>query len=391
MKLFRTVLFWMHLATGVVAGLVILVMCVTGVVLTYEKQMLEWVDGRARSVPPSADARLLPPETLLAAVVAAEPGAAPTGLTVRRDPSAPVTVTVEGGRRLLNPYTGAILAEPSTGLRAFFRTMTDWHRVIAMQGTSRPIGKAITGAANLGFLFIVMSGIYLWVPRVWSRLQFTQVLWFRKGLPGKARDFNWHNVIGVWSAIPLAIVVAGAVPISYSWAGNLVYWIAGEAPPAPPQRPAAAAAEARQERPREVQVAGLDAAWAAAQGTVPEWRTTSVRLGGPAQAPFVITVDEGYGGQPQYRRTLSVDRASATIVKSESFDDLGPGRRLRSWLRFAHTGEIYGLPGQTVAGLVSAGGAVLVYTGIALALRRFVAWLRRRSATDRMTKPREAA
>ena len=430
MKLFRTVLFWMHLATGVVAGVVILVMCVTGVVLTYEKQMLEWVDGRARSVPPSADARPLPPETLLAAVVAAEPGAAPTGLTVRSDPSAPVTVTVEGGRRLLNPYTGAILAEPSTGLRAFFRTMTDWHRVIAMQGTSRPTGKAITGAANLGFLFIVMSGIYLWVPRVWSRLQFTQVLWFRKGLPGKARDFNWHNVIGIWSAIPLAIVVAGAVPISYPWAGNLVYWIAGEEPPAPPQRPAGAAAgapgrpggpgrqgrpgpggapgaegggpgadgrggreraEAREERPREVQVAGLDAAWAAAQGSVPEWRTTSVRLGGPAQAPFVITVDEGYGGQPQYRRTLSVDRASAAIVKAESFDDLGPGRRLRSWLRFAHTGEIYGLPGQTVAGLVSAGGAVLVYTGIALALRRFVAWLRRRSAADRVAKSREAA
>ena len=115
------------------------------------------------------------------------------------------------------------------------------------------------------------------------------------------------------------------------------------------------------------------------------------RLGGPAQAPFVITLDEGYGGQPQYRRTLSVDRASAAIVKTESFDDLGPGRRLRSWLRFAHTGEIYGLPGQTVAGLVSAGGAVLVYTGIALALRRFVAWLRRRSAAERVVKSREAA
>ena len=78
-------------------------------------------------------------------------------------------------------------------------------------------------------------------------------------------------------------------------------------------------------------------------------------------------------------------------MKSESFDDLGPGRRLRSWLRFAHTGEIYGLPGQTVAGLVSAGGAVLVYTGIALALRRLVAWLRRRPAAERVLRRRKAA
>jgi uncharacterized iron-regulated membrane protein len=414
MKLFRSVLFWLHLATGVVAGVVILIMCVTGVALTYEKQMLEWADQRSRSVPLPDDARPLPPETLLAAVVAADPEAAPAGITVRRDPRAPATVTVEGGRpRLVDPYTGASLGEPSPRLRGFFRTMTDWHRVIAMQGTSRATGKAITGAANLGFLFIVLSGMYLWVPRLWNRLQFTQVLWFRRGLPSKARDFNWHNVIGIWSAIPLAIVVAGAVPISYPWAGNLVYRIAGEEPPAPqggraPAGPAGArrpggpapAGEARGERarggeraeaPQRVDVTGLDAAWAAAPAQVPSWRTTSVRLAGPPTAPFVITVDEGYGGQPQYRRTLTVERATAAVVKSETFDDLGPGRRLRSWLRFAHTGEIYGIPGQTVAGLVSAGGAVLVYTGIALALRRLVAWLRRRSAAERVVKPREAA
>ena len=54
-----------------------------------------------------------------------------------------------------------------------------------MQGTSRPTGKAITGAANLGFLFIVLSGMYLWLPRVWTRLQFTQVLWFRERAAGQ--------------------------------------------------------------------------------------------------------------------------------------------------------------------------------------------------------------
>ena len=418
MKLFRSVLFWLHLATGVVAGVVVLVMCVTGVALTYEKQMLEWADRRSGSVPLPADARPLPPETLLAAVIAAEPGAAPTGITVRNDPRAPVTVNVEGGRpRLVDPYSGAVLGEPSPRLRAFFRTMTDWHRWIALQDTSRATGKAITGAANLGFLFIVLSGIYLWVPRIWNRIQFTQVLWFRGGLAAKARDFNWHNVIGIWSAIPLAIVVAGAVPISYPWASNLVYRIAGEEPPAPPagarpgasspaasRRPAGPAPEgrpapggdaegraARAEQPQPLDVAGLDAAWAAAQAQVPAWRTTSVRLAGAANTSYVITVDEGYGGQPQYRRTFTLDRASAAIVKTESFDDLGPGRRLRSWLRFAHTGEIYGLPGQTIAGLVSAGGAVLVYTGVALALRRFAAWLRRRGAPERMVKTREAA
>ena len=35
MKLFRTVLFWCHLSVGVLAGVMVLVMSVTGVLLTY--------------------------------------------------------------------------------------------------------------------------------------------------------------------------------------------------------------------------------------------------------------------------------------------------------------------------------------------------------------------
>ena len=400
MTAFRTVLFWTHLVTGAVAGVVIVIMSVTGVTLTYEKQMLEWADrSQAGLVPSAASAPDLAPEALVAAAAAALPDARPTGLTVRAEAGAPVTVTFEGGRSLLvEPRTAANLGEPSSRLRGFFRAVTSWHRVLALEGTSRATGKAITGAANLAFLFIVVSGIYLWIPRVWSRLQFAQVMWFRGGLSPKARDFNWHNVIGIWSAVPLAIVVAGAVPISYSWAGNLVYRMVGEAPPTPPPqaarpggqggaggpgapgRPGGGGRERRNDADGEwpaIDLSGLDAAWLAAQAQVPAWRTTSVRFAGPRNAPFVITLDEGYGGQPQLRRTLTVDRVSGAVVKAETFDDLGAGRRARSWLRFAHTGEYYGLAGQTIAGVVSAGGAVLVYTGVALALRRWWTWRRR--------------
>ena len=394
MATFRTLLFWAHLVCGVVAGVVILLMSVTGVALTYEKQMLEWADQRAHPwVPPSAGARPLPPETLLAAVVAARPGVAPAGVTRRADPAAPVTVTLDGNRALLvHPYTGAVLGEPAPGLRAFFRATTNWHRWLALDGASRATGRLVTGVANVLFLFIVLSGIYLWVPRLWTRLQFAHVLWFRRGLPGKARDFNWHNVIGIWSALPLAVVVAGAVPISFPWASNLVYRAVGDTPPSAPARPPAqgsgAADRARggDRRPAAPpSFAGLDAAWQAAEARVPAWRTISTRLAGPADAPFTLTIDEGYGGQPQKRGTLSVDRATGAVRAWETFDALSPGRRARSWLRFAHTGEYYGLAGQTIAGLVSAGGAVLVYTGLALAWRRLVAWMRRRARSQVVT------
>jgi uncharacterized iron-regulated membrane protein len=45
-------------------------------------------------------------------------------------------------------------------------------------------------------------------------------------------------------------------------------------------------------------------------------------------------------------------------------------------VRFGHTGELGGLPGQLAAGLACVGGAVLVWTGLALAFRRLIAWRR---------------
>ena len=373
MKTFRSVLFWIHLACGLAAGVVIFIMSVTGVALTYEKQMIEWADRRAWTGP-AHRVQPLSPETLLARVTAERADVAPMALTLRADPSAPATVMLEGNKALLvDPYTGTIIGEPPMALRSFFRTMTAWHRYLALEGTSRATGKAITGAANLMFLFLVLSGMYLWLPRVWHWIQFKNVLWFRTGLAPKARDFNWHNVIGIWTAVPLAIVVVGAAPISYRWASDLVYRLAGDTPPAvAAPRPAGAKVT--------YHAAGLDAAWIVARSQAATWRTMSTRLATSASAPIVVTVDEGYAGQPQKRTTVTLDRASTAVAKVETFDSLSLGRRARSWLRFAHTGEIYGMPGQTVAGIASLGGAFLVYTGVALALRRFTAFIRRRRA-----------
>jgi uncharacterized iron-regulated membrane protein len=37
----RKTVFWIHLGTGVIVGLVVLMMSVTGVLLTYERQLVE--------------------------------------------------------------------------------------------------------------------------------------------------------------------------------------------------------------------------------------------------------------------------------------------------------------------------------------------------------------
>ena len=43
----RPFIFWPHLIAGVTAGVVILTMSVTGVLLAYEKQILAWADRQS--------------------------------------------------------------------------------------------------------------------------------------------------------------------------------------------------------------------------------------------------------------------------------------------------------------------------------------------------------
>ena len=376
---FRTILFWLHLTCGVVAGAVILIMSVTGVLLTYQRQITAWADTRGYHIDPAP--QRLSADAIVSRVAELRPDLSPTAVMVRSAPAAPASLTIGPGRQLfVDPYTGAVLGEGNgQGVRAFFRVIVEWHRYVAASGASRPLGRAVTGASNLAFLFIVVSGLFLWWPRSWKWSALRSITWFKGGLQGRARDFNWHNTVGFWSAIPLAIIVAGGVVISYPWATGLVYRAYGETPP-PPAGAAAARAGGpnRAERARsQIEVVQLDTMIATAADRMPDWKTISVALPA-AHAPHVtLTLDAGDGGQPQKRATLTLNRRNGETVRWEPFASQSPGRQARTWLRFAHTGEVYGLTGQTIAGLVTGGGAVLVWTGIALALRRFASWRKR--------------
>ena len=204
-------------------------MSVTGVLLTYEMQLNHWAMRDYRS---ETAGQPLEVDALLARVAATEPELAPVSMIFRADPLEPVAVSFgRANTRYADRYTGEVVGDGSTGMRRFLRSVMYWHRWFAMTGDSRATGRAITGASNLAFLFLVLSGLYLWWPRKWSGAALRNALWFRGGLQGKARDFSWHNVIGLWSWLPLVIIVSSGVVISYRWAGNLVYTLTGtEAP-----------------------------------------------------------------------------------------------------------------------------------------------------------------
>jgi uncharacterized iron-regulated membrane protein len=391
-KKLRTILFWVHLVVGLSAGLIVAVMSATGGLMAFEPQLLEWVERDRRRVdPPAPGAARLPLEQVLERVAAARPGSAPAAVTVFADPTAAVQVTL--GRREgvhVDPYRGDVRPFGAAALRRVMQVAIEWHRYLGATGENRPVGRALTGAANLLFLFLGLSGLYLWWPRRWSDRALRLSLWFRRGLSGKTRDFNWHNVIGFWSLSVLIVLTASGMMISYSWVSNLIPRLTGD--PIPTTRGPVAAPVPLPDPPTpSARPLPMERLFVAAGQHVPAWKSITWRVpaGAPGSGRRVATTLSVKPAAPwPLFATVSVSLHPFTgrVVRAETHQDFNLARRIRSWLRFLHTGEALGWPGQLVAGVVSLAATVLVWTGFALAWRRLVP-RRRRAAPDDPSPP----
>jgi uncharacterized iron-regulated membrane protein len=379
MKQIRKIIFWCHLFTGVTAGLVILLMSVTGSLLAFEPQIVRYAESDMRTVqPPTGEVHRLGAQTLLAKAREVKPNAKASAMTVQSDPSEAVLITLgREGILYLNPYTGDLMGEGSKRVRTFFLTVTDLHRWLGTNGDNRNTGRAITGACNLAFLFLASTGLYIWWPKKWTRQYLSSVIFFKSGLRGRARNFNWHNTIGFWSAPILILLTATGSIFSYQWTGNLLYTLTGSERPAPPPGQAGKGGQNENNRQRGASIDNfnnLDRLWSRAEEQSPGWKTINLRLPTDPNTPVSFFITESGTMNPFGRSQLNLNPATAEIVSWEPYSSFNLGRKLRSWVRSLHTGEAGGIVGQLIACLASLGGGFLVWTGLALALRRLQMW-----------------
>jgi len=405
----RKTVFWLHLAAGVTAGLVIAIMAFTGTTIAFEKEILAWAERDVRRIEPPPDAERLPFSEILQRARATAPELKLTGASLYSNPAVAVTATFGRDEMYyINPYSGDVRPSTARSIRDFLHFMESVHRQLGFTSAAlKPTGRALTGACNGAFLFLTISGLYLWWPRHWSWRGVKAVAVLNVRLFGRARDFHWHNVIGLWAAPALIVLTLTALPMSYRWADALVYRITGTSPkvqesvPRTPASPAGAALPGRgTKRP------GYDDFLAKVQSEIPDWTEITFRLSagrGAGNAPLDATAKTGTGtrpsgiererhaapgDQPRGAQTVNVtvrgsnqwplfsattfalDSSTGAILNKDIFADQNAGRRLRSWARFLHTGEALGWPGKLTAALAALGALILVWTGFALAYRR---------------------
>lgn len=375
----RPIFFWSHLVAGAIAGVVILMMSVTGALLAYERQMVNWVEQSFQR-DSAIEREHLTADQIIRIAQQAEPDAQRVTLTYQNRPDAVIKVAAGRDRNLLvDPFTGDVLLDGETATESFFTAVMTIHRWFALTGDSRAAGRAITGYSNLLFLYLLLSGIYLWLPRVWNRAIIkTKVFFNPRAKTAKARDFNWHHVFAFWSVIPLFFLVTTASVFYFPWANKMVYAAYGEEPPQrregsnqPVSAPPAANASSNEELLRRARGELI------ARG-ISDWKTISMQAAIAPGAPTTFRIDRSIGGQPAKVYNLELGGEDGSVTNWGTFADNSPGSRARSNIRFLHTGEVFGFPGQTIAGLASLAACFMVWTGLALAWRRLVQPLFRR-------------
>lgn len=382
----RTVVFWLHLSVAAAAGAVVFMLAATGAILSLEETVTGLAERRY-FVAVDDGAERLAPEAIADAA-----GLGATSLRYSADPRAPVRV-YEGRDRYarVDPYTGAVLGLGPGGLEHFFEGVHNWHRWFNVSGGSVRRARAVTGAVNVAFLFLLLTGPILWIPRPITKRSLANVLLFRRGARGAWRDLNWHQVVGIWSVLPLAVIAVTGITTSYPAVGDRVYPVVASLVPsgAWPARAGVERAGVEEAGVEELEssedsarapIQDLRAAVATAEAWAPGWRTLVLTLPRPDARVVRVEVQGGRTGQPHRTGFLTVDAATGSVHEWESFADDTPGRRAQQFLRYAHTGEYWGVGGQLLAGLFSLAAALMVWTGLSLAVRRLRRFVRFRRA-----------
>jgi uncharacterized iron-regulated membrane protein len=206
----RKALFQVHLWTGLILALYVLVMSLTGTVLIYRREL-----SKAFSVEPkilaSAGSRMTADE-LKQAAERAHPGFEVTRAFESKNPNRPVEVWLERGpkkiQRLFNPYTGVDLGNPlQVGFRAVL-WLVDLHDNL-LSGRTGHLANGVGGAC---VSLVCFSGIVIWWPGIDKWRRSLTIDW--KANP---RSLNWslHSALGFWSLA--FIFMWGISGIYLSW------------------------------------------------------------------------------------------------------------------------------------------------------------------------------
>jgi len=198
----------LHLWVGLVLGLYLVVLSVSGSLSVLRPDVHRWFVPRTVAV----EGTRLTGDALKDAVSRVYPEYEVTNVFERRRADTPVMVTLQRGgetvERLFDPYAARDLGLTYPPITEAIEWVVDLHDNL-LAGTT---GRAVNGVGALLFLALAITGAVVWWPGV-GRIAHSMI----PGKPAKSARFarRLHNALGIWMLALILIWALTAVYFSF--------------------------------------------------------------------------------------------------------------------------------------------------------------------------------
>lgn len=347
-----------HRWVGLVLGLVLVLLGVTGSILSFQREIDAALNPALFRASGPADPAIGYAEILRRAEAAS---GRPAGSIRPPDAVWPVWIVSPPRQRggppaaslHYDPANGALLGERDAR-GSFIAVTRQLHETLLLRDWG---GHEAVGWLGVVTVLFSVTGIWLWWPKAGA---FGAALVTIRRRPSVVFNLDLHRVTGIWMAGVLAVVGFSGVAIIFpQWFRPLLGIAAPSQPaPAPPRR--------------EPTAVDADAAAAAALAQLPGQVVSGVTLPSRQRQAWQVSLRPADGSpEVRARSFVAIDPWSGAVLEERGPRTRSLGEEALAMQRWLHGGALLGWPGRLLVFLSGIAMPVLFVTGLA-------AWLIRR-------------
>ena len=384
--MYKKFCFKAHFILGLAFGFILLITATTGGLLSFEKEILKLINSKSYVVAVPKDVKKVQSHEMIAALKQHIPDAKINAVTLSSNPTSSAVITIassnpqqrKGINYYINPYTCELL--PHIQGESFFKTVEDIHRRLMLGN----IGKQLVGVSSIVLVILLFSGLYLYFPR----LKRTFLASFTFSFKSKGRYFlhSIHSSIGLW-VLPLYLVaVLTGLYWSYDWYRQGLHTLSGVALPVKPtmnvnksaqNRMDTLALEQNKKEPqlnRKKSTITVDTQLSKAFKMFEiflqkEYSSATIRVPNKGSVYTISYFDEDII-HSRARNQMQIDIHSWELLKHERYENKPLNEKLIGSMLPLHSGEYFGILGQTLMFIASMLMPLFAITGLMLYINR---------------------
>jgi uncharacterized iron-regulated membrane protein len=218
--LFKKINAWLHLWLGLISGIVVFIVSITGCILVFEHEIIDLLHPE-QHIQAQDESRLLPPSRLYEAAAATLPGKTVYSVWYHGlDRTAHIEMDADSVIHI-NPYTAEVVVSKH---EKFFRFFNTGHRTLWM---GRSIGHQIVGWCTFIFFLLLISGLIMWFPKKWNKAGVNNSFKIKWKANFKRVNYDLHNVLGFYVLLIAVLMATTGMVMSLPWFSKSVYWLTG--------------------------------------------------------------------------------------------------------------------------------------------------------------------